>query len=128
MIASPELDRIVATVVMGWIIEPCYADANQYRTLTRKTGPPPDYAQVLGQWCRYQVQNAAWMPSTLIQHAWQVMEKIPMRIEPWGLHKRWACARPADGDLDGCPWFSAADTAPLAICLAALKSVGHQTP
>ena len=61
-----------------------------------------------------------WSPSTNIAHAWEVVEKLRnIMVGPW-THGRWAACAMQDGD-----WFSVADTAPHAICLAALKSVGY---
>ena len=70
--------------------------------------------------------------STSIAAAWQVWEHLAQR-EGWFANVQ-TCCRPehqwcaivADGE--GHLWEGQADTAPLAICLAALKAVGIEVP
>lgn len=70
----------------------------------------------------------SWSPSTNIAHAWEVVEKS--HPNAWFLwwddgHAEWACFLDgARSVLEGCRIKAWADTAPLAICRAALRAVG----
>ena len=109
---GPELDRLIAEKVMGW---------RASSSGLNERGSPPD-CWWDGERNRLQ---AKWSPSTNIAHAWEVVKKLRnIMVGPWG-NSRWAVCAIQDGDWDCCDWFSVADTAPHAICLAALKSVGY---
>jgi hypothetical protein len=115
--AGPDLDALVAEKVMGW-------------------KPDPDNFFWLGKGTTNQrvtssdcfdcgTEFPAWTPSTSIADAWEVMEKIcqgkedtyRFEIVKQG-HLYWVSIWD-DGFSDG---DVGADTAPLAICLAALKA------
>ena len=114
--AGPELDALIAEKVMGWEWNirngQCYAE----------------------HWC----SNAAdcwpeWSPSTDITAAWEVVEKL--RNWPnghyWlslsqiaGVRGEWRSGFSYGGmAVNHSPKFVVADTAPLAICRAALKAI-----
>lgn len=63
--------------------------------------------------------------STSIADAWEVLEKFP---EVQRLEKRWPGEEPpgwwCEVGIDGGSFAAIGETAPLAICLAALKAVG----
>lgn len=63
-----------------------------------------------------------WSPSTDIAAAWTVVEKLRLHVIPFGTNQ-WAAANRRDEQ----GWYSDilvwADTAPLAICLAAIEIV-----
>lgn len=99
MPAGPEMDRLVAEKVMGWI----------------SAGSPYWYKD------GYNVQSVyEWQPSARIDNAWQVVEKMeergsPLRMMFKSIHDKGYWARFGDG-----PQNFYGDTAPLAICRAAL--------
>jgi len=116
MKAGRELDALVAEKVMGWKKVKWLGDYD-WRD---KDGEQP-----------YTVR--AWNPSTDIAAAWQVVEKIQERqgrdrfiiylSSYWGtnswVYKCEFIMETVNKSVDGF-----ADTAPLAICLAALRAVG----
>lgn len=100
---SEELDREVAEKVMGW----------KWNSGLLWWDVPPDGTNIV----------ADFQPSSNIADAWLVVEKMPMSI--WPVFKgfeatvyHW-CAE-LEGDYEG---FAEADTAPEAICKAALKAI-----
>ena len=114
-----DIDRQIAEKVMGW------------------------YQTISGTWhpSNYWVQD--FTPSTNIAHAWQVVEKLvkegaaPALINDDNGH--WALAMdgmqeiPSDELVDMWTSFLVtkdlwADTAPLAICKAALEAIESETP
>lgn len=99
-----ELDRLVAEKIMGARIIP---DEVNYRGCYEEYSPPlPDNTQWrdLGHY------------STKIDDAWAIVEKLRLTVKPRGSYGWWA----STGSLG----WEQADTAPLAICLAALRSHG----
>lgn len=120
MIAGRELDALVAEKVMGWT----------KATLHDEVSGPEQY------WCSGKVAHVlvdSWTPSAFIHYAWKVVEKLAKD------GKHLALQAPGSTDMNECyrtfPKWTAdfefrldseaeADTAPLAICLAALKAVG----
>lgn len=108
-VAGPELDRLVAEKVMGW--EPVSSGL-------RMRGSPPDLWLCKGG--RRRVMRA-WNPSTNIAQAWEVVERcrslghrVTLQLD--GAWRVWI-----NGGLP-----SEDDTAPLAICFAALAAVGGE--
>ena len=116
---GPELDALVAEKVMGW-----------------EQRHPKHWAECagtggLGDSFEYRRSQAEWSPSTSIADAWEVVENIkhPHRrsvfvgfdcaILTEGPYQ--CCVNEPDGLCVASAW---ADTAPHAICLAALKAVG----
>ena len=68
-------------------------------------------------------QEDAWSPSTSIQDAWEVVEKMGdvMRRLLWNKGSgKWECIIDYD-------YVGVANTVPMAICLAALRAVGHES-
>lgn len=102
--AGPELDKLVAATVMS----PTWEGGN----------PIPNHD---GRW--------SWSPpySTDIAAAWLVFERFKDR--GWDIgwhgmsgHPGWLVSN------DDCDWLGYGDTAPLAICRAALLTTGQPTP
>ena len=118
--AGPELDRRIITKVMGW----------KHITID---GHPRTYSSE--KMVRPTMSTTRdFSPSTNIAHAWEAAEKLEIGVMP-ALGKRrgrWVAGFEGEG---ACSWFenylgghgvtwAEADTAPHAICLAALKAVG----
>ena len=106
--SSEELDRAIATEVMGWQDHPSFAFA-----LDVPGSDEPAY--------RY---KESWSPSTDISHAWEVVEKMRER--------RWQFNRHPESDqwqaIVNCRALrdtksACVETLPRAICLAALAAV-----
>lgn len=112
--AGPELDRLVAEKVMGWTSDcgvwNCHRQWHASHDILART-------------------TDGWRPSTNIAHAWEVVEaKHPPHfvlqlqwldsIQLWECH--WDFKRCFNGEAT---ISSTAQTAPHAICLAALKAV-----
>jgi hypothetical protein len=130
MKAGRELDALVAEKVMGW----------ERRMMTDQvTGPEEVWAAtnpIDGQ--KFAVALVcSFQPSQLIAAAWQVWDKLAEltdrgwtllresrnftnRAEMWSIHD-------SPFNLGDFPSYAEADTAPLAICLAALKAVADHT-
>lgn len=115
MKAGRELDALVAEKVMGWT----------YRTF------PDGACPLVKHWYCGEQYMLMKSFSTSITDAWQVVEKLN---NLWQGH--WSLVR-VDGewaiyenpyDIEGYPPTAQAMTAPLAICLAALKAVGVGVP
>lgn len=118
MPSGPELDRLVAEKVMGW-----------------KWYSPGHYAMAAdgaqSQWTgplATSKHNASWSPSTRIEHAWELMNKLYDPVVFSGEGGLWHAATMDYGDGFGDGWIdtgidyhATADTAPLAICRCALK-------
>lgn len=118
--AGRELDALVAEKVMGWHIvtdfdlrppEKHWNNAKGYVCL------------VAGNKLNDGREMKGFSPSTDIADAWKVVEK--MRERGLDVYLRFVSTWTAEfdsvsGDVNG---FADADTAPLAICLAALKAV-----
>jgi Phage ABA sandwich domain len=113
-----EIDRLIAEKVMGWKI---YADSAGYKFWSINED---DSSRII-------CSVTSFEPSTDIRDAWLVVEKL-RETKIFSLYDAW------DGDDNKifCAVFEYndtyhvvdykgyADTAPLAICLAALKAVG----
>lgn len=132
MKAGRELDAIIAQMVMGWAI--CgYAAYDDW--LARSNRGDVDIVfidrdgvvwRAVGDLCN------VWSPSTDIAAAWQVVEKLGYN---WNLYRDVGkCGDDCETQGDklyrfiyaapGMPMEGVtADTAPLAICLAALKAI-----
>lgn len=103
--AGRELDALVAEKVMGWTVAledrgPCRV-WRPHENSAERSQPIPPY-------------------STSIEAAWEVVEKMRQREFGFSLNDAWIAwflAAPNEYQAD-------ADTAPHAICLAALKAVG----
>lgn len=107
-----KLDADLAEKVMGW---------------KRDKGfllPPDDHQATINHWAAEWDEEGRphWLPfySTDISAAWEVVEKFPaMQLFKYTTGT-WVCCWGAEGKL----FEAEADTAPLAICLVALKAVG----
>ena len=108
MKAGRELDALIAEKVMGWkvnydnwtVAKPHFSKPDTFWCVSLKAG----------DW-------AAFTPSTQIADAWLVVEKLIGQYE--------FMVQAIDGERWIAVFFheAEADTAPLAICLAALKAV-----
>lgn len=117
MQAGRELDELIATKVMGWRKEIVY--------------PPTELMPPYYIWVNPMDSDNClpkFNPSTNIADAWEVVEKMleqgyDMRLDYLYAHETYICL--FDKAI---PYYSEggeyANTAPLAICLAALKTVG----
>jgi hypothetical protein len=110
-----EIDHLIATKVMGW--EPEEIEGSAYLSgyvLYKREEPPhiPDYQ---------------FKPSTNIADAWQVVEKLideGYDINVYNHNKEFNVEINIEEDDKHLWFYGEADSAPLAICLAALKAVG----
>lgn len=123
MVAGRELDALVAEKVMGWIWFPKDDEGPRYLA-----SPDPNSMYV---WYPGSGVGTHPLYSTSIAAAWEVWDKLI--ADGWypdvitshvsdGLDYR--CELHRGGDGDGDYVISHADTAPLAICLAALAAIG----
>ena len=112
MKAGRELDALVAEHVMGWVWG---IDDDGFQYLV-----PAD-------WDEYMVPAVPHY-STRIQDAWQVVEKTKL-LDDFELTKdgpMYQFGHYGEYGFDEWTLYAEADTAPLAICLAALKAVGYE--
>lgn len=119
-----ELDTLVAERVMGWTVN--RADGRHWHTV----GPTGRERGILiGCDCCADKYDRAFTPSQDIRDAWEVVEKLTTTTKQWFRFEQSSvtyCATfetSGTGECDG-EWTSEAETAPLAICRAALKAVG----
>jgi Phage ABA sandwich domain len=112
-----EIDRLVATKVMGWkILEIKHTDSGVIG------GFYDDGEKLIGV--------GEWSPTSDIRVAWQVVEKLRDRYVYMNLTNNddSYCCELMEQDLENSSryftYYADAETAPLAICLAALKAVG----
>lgn len=138
MEAGPEMDRLVAEKVMGWRdmswAERYPNDAEDTGFMPRQWyGPLPD-GRLVGLYNvsehDHDSPNSLWRPSVNIAHAWELMEKV--RNDGW--HVVVVTCDGCEPGSDG-PWAVDivrrnqgaiavhANTAPLAICRAALMAL-----
>lgn len=120
MPAGPELDRMVAERVMGW--RP-YTAAGTF--LDELGGIHNTHPSAHG--------GLAFHPSEKIAHAWEVVEQMiakRVHLDIISIDDGWMAGDGGKGyaDEDGCVSLdlrnhAKAETAPLAICRAALKAV-----
>lgn len=129
MKAGTDLDNLVAEKVMGWYRKD-YRETGFAKQLERQgKSLHPDWRPAQEYW--YCLENGkderkaslSWSPSTDIAAAWQVVDRMKDQ------YTFMLSYRQHDGDYFVCfdpvnRYEEIADTAPLAICLAALKAVG----
>lgn len=116
MTSGRELDALIAEKVMGWIV--AHSSEGFYRWK-----PKPDNPNSYSEW-----QEGLPHYSTNIADAWHVVEKL----KEYGNVVEVKCFRSGSvdvqvrgGNINDIRGAGNADTAPLAICLAALKAVGE---
>jgi hypothetical protein len=108
--AGPGLDRLIAEKVMGWKVRPCTCS--------------PDHIAIDGR-----AEGVHFQPSTKIADAWEVMEFLGGKHGlsfgfAWPIH---APPLATFTSLNGmAKAYAFADSAPLAICRAALKAIGRE--
>jgi hypothetical protein len=132
MEAGPELDALVAEKVMGW---PVIGPNDPYSQYLDKGGVI--YNGLAQKFPKFGVIPSNWSPSTDIAAAWQVLEAMFQKAYSpnYDLPLVYRCAEgfwncevliPGGNGLGTDPDSNVAtgeaDTAPLAICRAALKS------
>jgi hypothetical protein len=137
MEAGRELDALIAEKVMGWSSQAdgLYWDAGNHRTRLVLGSIIAKKRDEMG------LENAhgfVFAPSTNIADAWEVVEKLgrwrgfdfmlvmPNPEQTFHLHTYEAGWYEATNDGPERRVVSDADTAPLAICLAALKAVSQE--
>lgn len=116
-----EIDELLATKVMGWI----------------ETDMPsiPIYDDEEIVWIRedgLEISAYNFRPSERIEDAWEVAEKFPFIEIEKEYDKYFACiytgtTNPKCEKGSQIVYLSEADTAPMAICMAALRSAGLET-
>jgi len=124
---GPELDALVAEKVMGWKVVEIHEPSG--RKVMRWLS---DHGEGLGM---YGVDD--WTPSSDITLAWEVVEKIHNHGEsfkPLSLSRATGLGEPFSKFLWEATFrmypaicYATAETAPHAICLAALKATLNQT-
>lgn len=118
---GPETDALVAEKVLGWsyqtFLDGFLPDVKHWYSVSPCPNNPghPSFRGVLKHW------------STSIADAWEVVEKMwpsgsSMCITPAGLG--WSIYIPTRVVMHWREPYARAETAPMAICLAALKAVG----
>lgn len=115
MNAGRELDAMVAEKVFGW--EPAVNPWGDGRNIGWNLPPCIPNELERRTWSRDPLPY-----STDISAAWQVVEKIGLGIQPCG--DGWVCGIPGNRSKPSVLGASA----PLAICLAAMKAVGVKVP
>ncbi|GED18097.1 BC1872 family protein [Aneurinibacillus migulanus] len=117
MKAGRELDIVVAEKVMGWVVDGDIIENADFDEQGRCTFPSGDY--LMNKETREPLPNY----STNIADAWEVVEQLN-DTESYLDIKIQSCI---DGwFVDYCNERTVAETAPHAICLAALKAVGWE--
>ena len=126
---GPELDALVATEVMEW-----HRNAGTYQPTGwfNKFSLYTEFEDDRSLPCHETGDDPVWSPSTSIADAWQVVEKMQAMNRQKDIHiqclyDKWdvsMCHFERNGEgMEWGDWTINADTAPHAICLAALKAV-----
>ena len=107
-----EIDRLVAEKVMGW--EPFYDDGDLISFVT-------EFGTLF-----FSDDESEWNPTIDIADAWLVAEKLKIAVIPQAGEppKNMKYLAEIDRRPLGGYYEAFAETAPLAICLVALKTVG----
>jgi hypothetical protein len=116
--AGRELDTLVAEKVMGW---------TKWRSPVVPRGSAEPDCWLTNDRTSPTFKIAHWSPSTDIACAWQVVERMRDRGFALELHYEFGCSIQWVADFSNDGWSSTGeqlgDTAPLAICRAALAAV-----
>ena len=148
MIAGRDLDAQVAEKVMGWqrMSWKAYHDLERAAGRIREdwederptlTYSWHDQSGAMTEQAEDMDEENGWHPSEDIAAAWEVVEKLHAQgMRGMALHTeddgwRFTIQHPTKGSCGHDHWENnegIADTAPLAICLAALKAVGCELP
>ena len=115
MNAGRDLDALVAEQVFG-----CKIKHDTGFNFVQQKRLPTMYCQSAG----HEHVNFP-MYSTSISAAWEVVEKMDQRKYTWLMNPQGSTVHCSFMDNGNPVGNAQADTAPLAICLAALKAVGH---
>ena len=111
---SRQIDALIAEKVMGLVVGEVYSDSGEYES---HYANPQDKHPLTGQ-------DLLPHYSTSIVDAWRVVEKIEGQVLiDRTISGKWVCEI-----IWGMryTYVAEADTAPMAICLAALKAVGYE--
>lgn len=126
MEAGTELDALVASKVMGWrVFRPEQMDSSFDKNdcLLEPGGLLRYYERAPNRW-----ELRLWSPSTDITTAWLLVEKLRLAVQPQA-NGMWGAGQPRfvnEGETE--TDLAIRHTAPHAICIAALKAVGVETP
>ena len=130
MEAGRELDALIAEKVMGWSSQAdgLYWDAGNHRTRLVLGSIIAKKRDEMGL---ENAQGFVFAPSTNITDAWEVVERLVSTPGPNGDHHSVQVDYSGDAVVvidENEDWqvSAIADTAPLAICLAALKAVSQE--
>lgn len=129
MEAGRELDALVAEKIMGWKWYTIDTFAPDAFLRHPEHVSSPDWYQTTDEYRHPQWVQSVWHYSTDISSAWLLAEKLRIAVMP-DENNGWIAARwsPDETYYDIAACESHANTAPLAICLAALKAVGVAIP
>lgn len=121
-----DLDQLVAEKVMGWTLD------SRSRIWQMPGRNPPNNRMLSAYPCAPQYEgcsNDYWRPSTNIAYAWDVVDHLAgatshrVDIHDFGALPKWRCVIRLMGST--IVQTGEGETAPLAICRAALKAVGY---
>lgn len=119
---SEDIDALIATKVMGWFGHTESGLEGRLIWIDMNCAAQDKNPYYRGRVTGYDSWN--WKSSTNIAHAWEVAERL--KDDDCGFSLQYA---PSLGWLcwfrRGLEYVSRADHAPMAICLAALRAVGH---
>jgi Phage ABA sandwich domain len=118
-----EIDRLVAEKVMGWRLKSFPGGGGGFSAWLNDDGKIVKYEND----CTLHAQPYDfWRPTINITDAWQVVEKLKIAVIPQagGAPKNMQYLAEIDDRPLGKHYEAFAETAPLAICLVALKAVG----
>lgn len=107
-----DIEERVAIEVMGYVVVP----------FNTNIGIRAFWAALDGKEI---MMKGDWQPSKRIDQAWMVVEKMEDRLFLYQTEADTWCAS-FDENYNDPKWIEA-DTAPIAICLAALKTKGNET-
>jgi len=120
-----ELDAVVAEKVMGWGISGCEMNGWNNDMVVINMSKPSNTTSIWHpELKRDYSRNRTPLPSysTSIKAVWEVVERFKHpTIWFCAEHNKWACSFEIPNHIE-----SLGNTAPHAICLAALKAVGYE--
>jgi hypothetical protein len=131
MQAGRELDALVAEKVMGWNLLCCNHGVDGSHSCWFDTDGKRLHPKVHLKGWDTDSDEDGFSPSTSIIDAWEVVERAGLVVGKTDEGEWMAVHSTLDREFEY--WFDAeegvvASTAPLAICLAALRAVGVEVP
>jgi hypothetical protein len=129
-----DLDALVAEKVMGWKIYEPYTRAERSVSYPHVTDHAGEQGYDFLLWVDENKNGKRWRPSTSISDAWKVVECIRKKIPEVGSVSLFGSGKDWHVEIDSndgrflqngptIEVYAQAETAPHAICLAALKAV-----